>query len=412
MDIPVIIALMVVCLLMEAFFSGSEIGMVSADRIKLRHRAAKGSQGARLALNMLERPEWLLSITLVGTNIAIVTNTTLATLLAVQLFGQEYGGLAIVIAAPLIWVFGEIVPKSIFQQKADFLAPRIIYILKAASFLFYPVLLIFSFVTRLLLRLAGKAGHTPFTLRKELEIMLQMPASQGDVQAVEKTMIRRMFNFNETKVRDISIPLIDVVSIADSVTCGEARQLSWERAHLRLPVFKGEAYRIVGLFDARSCLGVTGECPLKAHVQPVRYVAASKSVDSLLAEFRQTGERMAVIVDEYGATEGIVTLEDIMERIVGEMEDEYDIGEAVSGSWVKRLGERHFMINTRIDLITLREQWDIVVPDGPYETLGGFLMELAGDIPEAGQELIFQNMTFIVEQADEKRLREVRVQWS
>ena len=127
MDIPIIITLMLICLMMEAFFSGAEIGVVSADRMKLRHSAAKGDRGAKLALKMLEKPEWLLSTTLVGTNIAIVTNTTLATLLAVQLFGKEYGWAAIAIAAPLIWVFGEIVPKSIFQQKADFITPKIIF---------------------------------------------------------------------------------------------------------------------------------------------------------------------------------------------------------------------------------------------------------------------------------------------
>jgi putative hemolysin len=164
MDILEIIALMIACLVMEAFFSGAEIGVVSADRIKLRHDAAKGNKGARMALKMLENPEFLLSTTLVGTNIAVITNTTLATLLAVTLFGKENGWVAIVIAAPLIWVFGEIVPKSIFQQKANTITPRIIYILKGASYLFYPILIIFTGVTRLLTNLTGTKGARPRSL--------------------------------------------------------------------------------------------------------------------------------------------------------------------------------------------------------------------------------------------------------
>jgi putative hemolysin len=411
MDIPIIITLMLFCLMMEAFFSGAEIGVVSADRIKLRHSAAKGDKGAKLALKMLEKPEWLLSTTLVGTNIAIVTNTTLATLLAVQLFGKEYGWVAIAIAAPLIWVFGEIVPKSIFQQKADVITPKIIFILKAVSVLIYPILLVFSAITNLLTRMAGKDGNIPFTLRKEIDIMMQMPASQGDVQAVEKTMIRRMFNFGETKVRDIAIPLIDVIAIPDTTTCGEAKQIAWEKSHLRLPVFKGQVYQIIGVFHARECMRVSADNTITECVKPIRYVAASKSIEVLLEEFRNSGERMAVMVDEYGAAEGIITLEDIMERIVGEIEDEYDKQDAVPGDFVKRVEEKHYIVNSRIDLIALKEDWGIEIPDGPYETLGGFLMELAGDIPKTGQNLKHKQMSFTIEQADDKRPREVRIQW-
>ncbi len=134
MDILWTLIIMLVCLLLEGFFSGSEIAVVSADQIKLRHDAAKGSRGAKLALEMLKKPEWLLSTTLVGTNIAVVTNTTMATALAIYLFGEQSGWLAIVIVAPLIWVFGEVVPKSIFQQQADTITPRAIFFLRVASY--------------------------------------------------------------------------------------------------------------------------------------------------------------------------------------------------------------------------------------------------------------------------------------
>lgn len=411
MEIPLILILMLLCLVMEAFFSGAEIGVISADRMKLRHSAAKGDKGAKLALKMLKKPEWLLSTTLVGTNIAIVTNTTLATLLAVQLFGKEYGWVAIAIAAPLIWVFGEIVPKSIFQQKADYITPKIIYILNMVSIVIYPILLVFSAITRTLTSLAGKNGNTPFTLRKEIEIMLQMPASKGDVQAVEKTMIRRMFNFGETKVRDIAIPLIDVIAIPDTITCKEAKQIAWDKSHLRLPVFKGQAFQIIGVFNARKCMRNTSDSPITEFIQPIRYVAAAKSIETLLEEFRNSGDRMAVMIDEYGAAEGIITLEDIMERIVGEIEDEYDKIDTQAGNFVTKVEDKHYLVNARIDLITLKEKWGIELPDGPFETLGGFLMELVGDIPKTGQKLKHRHMTFTIELADNKKLKEVRIQW-
>ncbi len=155
MDILTTLLIMAVCLLLEGFFSGSEIGVVGADTMKLRHDAAKGSKGAKLALKMLENPEWLLSTTLVGTNIAVVTNTTMGTALMIHLFGEQSSWLAIVLVAPLIWVFGEIVPKSVFQQRADTITPRIIFILRFFSYLFFPVLIVFTF----LIHLSFQAGH-------------------------------------------------------------------------------------------------------------------------------------------------------------------------------------------------------------------------------------------------------------
>ncbi|MBF0453455.1 MAG: HlyC/CorC family transporter [Magnetococcales bacterium] len=411
MDISVIILLMIGCLMMEAFFSGAEIGVVSADRIKLRHDAAKGNKGAKLALEMLDNPEFLLSTTLVGTNIAIVTNTTLATLLAVQLFGKENSWAAIAIVAPLIWVFGEIVPKSIFQQKANTITPRVIYILKGASYLFYPILLIFTWVTRLLTHLTGARGNTPFTLKKEIDIILKMPASGGDVRQEEKTMIRRMFNFGETKVRDIAKPLIDITAIPHNITCGEASIIAWKSSHIRLPVYKGQIYHIIGIYNARENMREAKEDLIEPLIEPVRFVSSSKSVEDLLVEFQESGIRFAVMIDEYGAAEGIITMEDIMERIVGDLEDEYDLGKPVSSDWVTKKSDRDLLANPRIDLITLSEDWGITIPDGPYETLSGFLMELAGDIPHKGQILNYKQFSFTIESADEKRAREVRIRW-
>ena len=161
-EILVVLLVMFICLVCEGFFSGSEIGVVSADRAKLRHEAAKGSKGAELALSMLKRPEWLLSTTLVGTNIAIVTNTTVVTALLIESFGEKGSLLAVLVVASFIWVFGEIVPKSIFQQKTDVITPKAIFVLKFFSYLFYPILVVFSYLAGLLSRLVGtkKGGRT------------------------------------------------------------------------------------------------------------------------------------------------------------------------------------------------------------------------------------------------------------
>ena len=250
MELVPSLGLMLICLVAEGFFSGSEIGVVSADRMKLRHQAAKGSRGARLALEMLARPEWLLSTTLVGTNIAVVTNTTVATGLMIELFGPAYSWLAVVVVAPLIWVFGEIVPKSVFQQRADVLTPKVIFVLKFCSSLFYPFLVVFSFFARLLGRLVGdKEDANLFTLREEIKTMMQMSAGEGDIEPMEQSMIRRLFNFGETTAREVMMPLIDVVAVERDATCGAALELSTARSHVRLPVYHERVDRVVGVLD-------------------------------------------------------------------------------------------------------------------------------------------------------------------
>ncbi len=406
---PLVAALVMLgCLALEALFSGAEMGMVSADRMRLRHAAAQGSRGARLALAMLEKPEWLLATTLIGTNIAVVGNTTVATGLVIGLFGEGYAWLAVVLLAPLIWVFGEVVPKSVFQQQADRLAPRVVYLLRAASWLFYPLLAVLTLVTRVLARVfGGAARENPFTLREEI-VALMDTAAEGDIHPAEQGMIRRVFRFGATEVRDIMVPLIDVVGVARDANCGAAVRLAAERAHKRLPVYEQRVDRVVGVINALTLLLEDPGAPLAPHVQAVPYVPGAKPVEQLLVEFRRDGANLAVVVDEYGGAEGIVTLEDVIEEVVGEIEDEYDAGEQKL-QWIRTLGEGEYLVSGRTELAALEEKLALGLPDGAYETLGGFLLELFGEIPAAGQSVRYRHLTFTVEKASPVAILEVRV---
>ena len=411
MEIGATIFVMVLCLAAEAFFSGSEIGVVSADRLRLRHMAAKGSRGAKLALSILEKPEWLLSTTLVGTNIAVVTNTTVVTALVIDLLGEKFSWLAVVIVAPLIWIFGEIVAKSIFQQRADTITPRVIFGLRAASLVFYPILAVFAGLTRLLTgtRKNGEAQN-PFTLREEITSMMEMSAQDGDILAVEQTMIRRVFEFSETAAGDIMVPLIDVVAIENTATCGEAMRLAVAKKHKRLLVYEERVDEIIGILNALDLLQEDKDAPIKPHVHAVRYIPTSKGVADLLLEFRTGGDSMAVVVDEFGGAEGIVTIEDILEEVVGEIADEFDESEEIVQR-IRRVGKDHYLVSARAELDTLKEEIGLVLPEGDYETLGGFLLTIAADIPSSGQVIAYRGIKFTIERASERAIQEVRVRW-
>lgn len=410
MDILVTIAIMVLCLIAEGFFSGSEIAVVSADRMKLRHQAAKGSAGARLTLEMLKNPEWLLSTTLVGTNIAVVTNTTMATALMLQLFGPGASWLAVVLVAPLIWVFGEIVPKSIFQQRADVLTPHVIFILRSCSYLFYPILVVFSFLARLLGRVLGgnKESRNPFTLREEIKALIQMPASEGDIEPMEQDMIRRLFNFGETTAREVMMPLIDLAVIEQGASCAEARKVAIKHSHARIPVYQERVDRIIGVLDTLELLGIPADEPIQSFIKPISYVPVGKSIQELLLDMRQAGEQVSVVVDEFGGAEGIVSIEDILEEVVEDIQDEYDVAEPEI-QMIKRLDDGTLLVNARIDLDDLGEELDVELPKGRYASLAGFLMEKAGEIPQVGSHIKYQKLRFTVMRGSAQSIEEVKI---
>ncbi|MBF0589492.1 MAG: HlyC/CorC family transporter [Magnetococcales bacterium] len=414
MSVQMMIMLMGLCLIVEGFFSGSEIGVVSADRLKLRHMAAKGNRGARLAVEMLKKPEWLLSTTLVGTNIAIVSNTTLATLLAVELFGPKYSWMAIPIVAPLIWVFGEIVPKSIFQQRADQLTPKVIFVLKAASVVFFPILMFFTTMTKMLTRvLKGKQEKSMFTLREEIDLILQMDSGGGDISKVERQMILRAFDYGRTQTRDIMIPYVDVNSIANTATCQETLEMAGRQGHPLLPVFDGRVDRVVGQISTLDLLGEAGDVPIKSFIKPIRFVYGSKRLEELLDTFRRDGDRIAIVVDEFGGADGLISMKDIMERIVGSIKHEHAIshdGDQVGDDIVK-VNDGEYMVNPRMDLVAFKQVTGIHLndADGNFETLSGFLLEMFGDIPQKDAVYEFEGNRFIVEACSDKRIEVVRV---
>jgi putative hemolysin len=411
MDPALTIFIMVLCLAAEAFFSGSEIGIVSADRMQLRHKAARGSRGARLALAMLEKPEWLLSTTLIGTNIAVVTNTTVATAMMIQLFGEGLAWLAIILVAPLIWIFGEIVAKSVFQQRADVLTPVVIFALRGASWLFFPILAVLSLLTRALARvLGGSENRNPFTLREEIVTMMEMSAAEGDIQPLERRMIRRVFHFSETTASDIMVPLIDVVAVSRGSRCQDALRTARQQAHKRLAVYDTRIDRLTGSVNALDLLGQDPDATIEEFVRPVHYVPGSIGIESLLSDFRKGSATMTVIVDEFGGTEGLVMLEDILEVIVGELEDEFDAPGTTSAA-LRRLGERHYLVGARITLDRIEDELGLEIPRGDYETLAGFLLHQAQAIPRPGTMIRQGDITFTVERASHEALQEIRIRW-
>lgn len=401
------------CLCLEALFSGSEMALLASDINRIRQRARSGSRGAAVALKLLEKPEWFLAVCLTGTDLCIIIGTAMATSLSMSVFGIARGELiAVCVMIPLLVVFGEIVPKSIFQQRAESVAVRISWFIYAASRVLYPLVYIVSKISRgavYMLTSRTEDTYSPYITKEGLRFLLKNREAESDLRGSEKEMVRRIFDFSESTVGKVMVPLSNVAVLDEESPLRDAARLINKTGFSRIPVCRDNVISITGIlhaFDVLKALPSLADKPVSLFVSPgVFYVPETKSAGDLLVEMQRKGIQMAIVVDEYGGTTGIVTVEDILEEIVGEIEDEYDRTEKT----FKKVGAGRYLFDARISLDRLRELIDQEIPPGDYETLAGYLLHRLGRIPKRSETLREGKVLFIIEDADVKSIKEVLV---
>ena len=249
METLLILLALVVLLLLQGFFSGSEIALVHADKIRLHAKANQGHRGAKLVLRLFERPDIMLTTTLVGTNISVVTLTTLGTLLMIRVFGENGELYAFLVFTPLLLTFGEIVPKSVYQQNADQLAPVVIYPLRAFKILLYPVILAFSFLARMVARMVGGrlSEHNLFITREQIRTVVEMADRGANVDVFDYARIKRATRFAQTSVGEAMVPLAEIVAINRKHGTDVAYRLVRAHGYNRIPVYERNIGNIVGV---------------------------------------------------------------------------------------------------------------------------------------------------------------------
>ena len=421
MDDLLILALVLLFLLLEGLFSGGEIALVSSDINKIRGHARRGSRSARIALDLMERPEWFLSTTLTGTNLCVVSNTALATVFFISLFGPAEGErITAAVMIPLLLVFGEIVPKSIFQQHAESIALRVSWFIWIASWILYPLVLMISKISRMAVHLLSRGigiFQYPCITRGGLKYLLTNTA-ESDILKTEQEMIGRIFDITEATAGRIMTPLSAMTALPVDATLHEAAGLFAERGYSRIPLYRERIFNIVGIlrsFDILEALYGTppdGNAPAPRDTvegsmkETPLYIPESKSAMALLFELQKQGNHMAVVVDEYGGALGIVTIEDILEEIVGEIENEYTEEGQILYS---RVGPGKYLFNGQAKMEILRKLIAVDFPDGEYETLAGFLLNSMGKIPKRNEIFRMDPILFVIEDGDMKSIRNVLV---
>ena len=416
MDLILQLLVILVFLVLKGFFSGSELAMVNSDKIHLRHEARMGNPGAKLVLNLFRTPDVMLGTTLVGTNIATVTITTLGTLIFVRLFGDAGDIVSVLVFTPFLLIFGEIVPKSIFQQKADTIVTRIIYGLRFFSYVFYPVIFVFSRVARFAARLFGGASSASsgFISKDELRVLIDLSETASDSAATSKQRIRRIFRFADTTVGEVMTPLAEVIGFNETREMAEAVRRVWSSGFNRLPVFRGNITNVTGVMTLSTwdlLLPDIEQRPVSDFVRPALYLSPRQSLDQVLPLLRSRTDHMAVVVDEFGSAIGILTMEDIFEEVVGPVDSGFDFdGMKTRRISIEAINDDTHLISGRAPISELNDSLKLGLPVGDAHTIAGFLINRLRRIPQVGDTVVEQTYRYTVIEADARTATKVRAE--
>ncbi len=407
MNPAALILLIAVGLIGSAFFSGAEIALISCNRLRMHHLARGGRRAAARVLEVLDRLREMITTTLLGTNFCNVMTASAATVLFNQLLPGYEALLSTAVITPLILMFGEIYPKTVFRYWADPLCLAIAPSLNGFRLLFGPFVRLADGAVSLLLRILGSAEDDRglAVTREELQHMMGEGRRLGVLQSEGWQMIRRAFHFSEMTVEEIMVPLVEVFALGEHDRVGEILPRIVERGHSRIPVFRERIDNIVGLLYVFDLLGIEPGTPVSELMVPAYYVPESKGLQQLVLEMKQSRVHQAVVVDEYGGATGIVTLEDTLERIVGEIRDEFD---AVTEP-LPEVGQEWITLSARTTLARVQRSLGTELPAGESKTIGGYLITALGRIPPAGELVTLGAWEFEILDATPRAIRLLRV---
>jgi CBS domain containing-hemolysin-like protein len=406
------IFVIVLLLLFSAFFSGSETALFAANRLRLRTLREEGSGRARTALGLIETPARLLSTLLAGNTIVNTATAVVSTATLVRIFGAERGTwYALAISTLVLLIFGEMIPKTIAAHRADRLALIVSRPIQWISVVLSPIIRVLSLLTIPLVRPFG--GHVrpdaPMVTGEEIQMLVRMGEEQGVLEQDEREMIHSIFEFGDTVVREVMVPRVDMICLEADEPVEAILEIIRAHGHSRIPVYHETIDQIVGLVHVKDLLAGVREGRLtgkvRNFVRPAYFVPDTKRLDELFREMRRKKVHMAIAVDEYGGTAGLVTMEDLLEEIVGSIQDEYDREEPP----IKKLSERVALVDGGVHLEDVNEALGIELPAGEVDTVGGFVTSLLGHVPVKGEQVTHGDVELVVEGVDGHRIAQVRI---
>lgn len=398
--------IIVICIVMSAYFSATETAFSSLNRIRIKNLAEKGNQRAALVMRLSERYDSLLSTILIGNNIVNIASASVATVLFVKMLGEETGpSVSTAVTTVVVLIFGEISPKSIAKESPEKFAMLSAPILQAFMILLTPFNFLFGLWKKLLSRIF-RSEEDPSITEDELLTIVDEAELAGGIDEQEGTLIRSAIEFSELEARDVLTPRVDLTAVPTNATKQEIAAIFADTGFSRIPVYEGDIDHIIGVLylkDFHNYVYHTDR-EIASIIRPTLYIAEGKLIGDLLKELQKQKSHIAVVLDEFGGTVGIVTMEDILEELVGEIWDEHD--EVVEE--IRRISEREYEVLGSANVQKLFEQLDIE-DELDVVTVSGWVIDELGHVPEKGEGFDWQTLHVSVLEMDGRRVKRVRI---
>ena len=414
-DEIIYLVIFVICILLSAYFAAAEIAFMSLQRFKLENLVQSNVRGAKLVAWLKGHPERLLSTVLLGNNLVNVAAASVGTALAVGFWGEKTGVIvSTVVVTIIVLIFGDAIPKTSAAVHSEKIALFVAGSIKAVSWIFTPLVAVLSWITTAFGKLFGgrPVGHSLIS-EEEIRAMIRAGERDGAVEEAEAEMLHKIFEFGDRPAREIMVPRTEVIWVEKGTLISDFFKLYQEHPLNRYPVFNERRDNVIGVLSVKDILMTLakgeGTCDLTRSIdhliRPAYFAPESKEISEILAEMRAKSLHLCVVVDEYGGTSGIVTLTQLVEEIVGDVSDELteldkDF-EFIDDTTIQIAG------NMRVE--DVNNELGLVLPEGDYETVAGFILKKLGHIPRTGEQFKYREMKFVVTKMNDKKIEEILV---
>jgi putative hemolysin len=406
------LVIIVIALVLAAMAASAETSLTSISRVRLRQLVEQKVPQAIVIERLHRDPNAYLSTILIVNTVAIIVASSTATLLALHLYRQQAAEwLVSLVLSLIVLVACEITPKTLALQRAEKVALRMARLVAWATLVMRPVVFVLTAVTRLILRIMGGKAQVrgPFVTEEELKMLVSVGEEEGVLEEEEREMIHGIFEMGDMRVRELMVPRTDLVAIEVNEPVEKAVDLVTKHGHTRIPVYEGNLDHIVGVLYAKDLLraAVRGEQKtLRETARKPYFTPESNKVQDVLRDLRKNRVHMAIVVDEYGGTAGAVTIEDILEEIVGPIQDEYDIGEEDE---IQFISPNEVILDGRVSVDDVNELLKLNIAADDYDTIGGYVLNQLGAAPKVGATMKLGNAELRVEAVQGTRIKKVRI---
>ena len=401
------LVILVILLSASAFFSSAETALMTSNKLKIRNLAENGDKRAKKVLDITANTDKMLSAILIGNNVVNLTASSLSTTLTLKIFGSSLVGIATGILTFLILVFGEITPKNVASKNAENMALAYIGVISVIVTVMTPVIFIVNKVAGAVISIFTKnSDENNAVTEEELRAMVEYSHEEGVIENEEKKMIVNVVDFGDTVAGDIMVPRVDMVMVDEKSSYEEILQVSREERYTRIPVYEETPDNVIGILNVKDFLLIEDKenFVMKELLREPLYTYEYKKTSALMMDMRKTGANIVIVLDEYGITAGLITLEDMLEEIVGEIRDEFDADE---DEGITKVSDLEYLIDGSTNLDDINDRIGLELSSDEYESIGGLIMEKLGRIPAEGEIINFDNIVLTVKKMDHARIEKV-----